>query len=283
MNEETPNVEEHVVSNIDSEEGSVTPQEVAEVMHIKVTSPEEPAAPVADDKPAEEEPDEKPTDQAPVVAPPAPAAPDPAKPEPVAPAETPSFALEVEDASGNKIVLNPGDDLEKALETFEPKSNGQIFQIIHDFMQKEADAKGFEAEQVTRQEQEAKEAKIAEIQTGWDKEVESLIASKRLTATADGKNERVDAVFKYMTEENSKRITEGRPTIQSFEDALDKLELREKSAAEADAAKKAKEETRKRGALVGGASSPATGSGAPAYVPRSANTANEALKVMGIL
>lgn len=289
MNEDAtaPAADESVdtgVSNISSEEGSVTADEVAQVLHIKTTAPAEeaPKAEVVEtdaDKSLEVDDTEgAPADDVtnkPVVE-------EPAK-EDAPVVEAPSFALEVEDANGEKFVINPDDDIEEALKDFEPKSNGQIFKIIADFMEKKQAAKDHAEQTAADEAQASYDEKVANIQAGWDTEAKNLVGQKRLPVVAEGKdNERLNEVFKFMMEENQKRTTDGKPPIQTLEDALDKLELKEKKEAEVEAAKKAKEDNRARGGMVGGSSAPAS-SGAPAYIPRSASNATQALKNAGLL
>lgn len=268
--------------NISAEDGGVTttPEEVEVLLGLKPmgkveTTPEEeeddePEAPSTPDAP-----DAGPTPDAPKdpeIAPDAPSEPD---------VDIPTFELEVEDVNGEKFTLKPGDDLEEVLKDFEPKSNGQIFAVLEKLGELKSQKAAFEQEQATKAEESEKAEQLATIQSGWDKEIESLQGAKRLEVTTDGKNERVDAVFKYMNEENDKRIEDGRPLIRSFEDALDKLELIETKTAAAEKAKEEKELARKRGSLVGGSSAPAT-SGAPVY-KGGARNANDAMRQMGIL
>lgn len=271
-----PTPAEPSTENIPGGEGT-TPEEVAKVLNIPVTTPdeeepEEPVVPVEPEEPAPE-------------TPPAPVA---VAPEPVAPVapetpETPSFALEVEDANGEKYTINPGDSLEQVLENFEPKSNGQIFQIIEDLGVKKQEKAVYDSDQAESQANEEKAEQIVTIQTGWDKEIESLRGTKRLPVSADGKTtERETSIFKYMAEENQKRTEEGRPLLQSFEDALDKFELNEKKEAEIQAAKEEKELAKKRGGLVGGSSAPAS-SGAPVYQPNMARNANQAIEKLNLI
>lgn len=193
------------------------------------------------------------------------------------------FALEVEDANGKKFTLKPGDDLENALADFEPKSNGQIMKILDDFRKLGDEKAKYDADQETQAAEAEKQQKITNIRSGWDKEIERLQGDKRLPVEADGKvSERVKEVFNFMTAENEKRIAEGRPLLESFEDALDKIELKESKDSAIQKDKEEKELARKRGAIVGGSSAPAS-SGTSNYTRGSARTATEALRVQGIL
>lgn len=291
MNEEgTPiestEPEEVSTENISAEDGGVTttPEEVAELLHLKpqtAATDEDAEEEDGSDDDAEEADSEADDAEAPDT-PPAKADKEEADEAPEAPTDAPSFDLEVEDANGEKIVIKPGDDLEKVLADFEPKNNGQIFKILQDLGKKEQEqAKYNEAQEETAAETE-KAAKVAEIRKSWDNEIASMQGSKRIPVTVEGKsNDRVEAVFKFMNEENTKRLEDGRPLLQSFEDTLDKLELQESRAEAATKAKEEKELAKKRGGLVGGSSAPASSGGA-AY-KGGARNANEALRAMGVL
>lgn len=273
------------VDNINSEEGGVTPEDVAQVLNIKAPAAEEkPVVAPEEEAPIEPEKPGAPKEE-PVVGDPKPPTPKPEAPAPETAPQTPSFALEVEDASGNKITINPEDDIEEALKDFEPKSNGQIFKIVTDFLEKKAEAKAYEQDQTTKTAEAEQAQKIADIQTGWDKEAEKLQGEKRLPVTVDGKeNERLNEVYKFMFEQNQERIEAGVPPLQTLEDALNKMELQEKKAADVEAAKKAKEDARARGGLVGGSSAPASSNSTPTYRAASgAANANQALKSIGVL
>lgn len=258
---------------------TTTPEEVASVLGL-----ERPAEETAPDAPEEEAPEEEtPTEEVPAVTP----AEEPRVEEPAAPeaaaGDEPTFTVEVEDANGEKFAINPGDNLEEVLAAFEPKNNGQIFQIVKESIKQDMAKEAFDAQKA----EEASAAEVAQsvaaVQDGWDKEIAKLQGEKRLETTADGKpNERAQAVFKFMADENEGRQADGRPLLQSFEDALDKMELQDKRDAEKEAAKKAKEEARRVGGMVGGSSAPAS-SGAPVYHAGAARNANEALHHMGVL
>jgi hypothetical protein len=185
--------------------------------------------------------------------------------------EPKTFTMEVEDANGQKITLSPDDDIEEMFKDFEPKNNGQIFKILDDLHQLRAEKSAYDTDQSVKSEEAERTAKINEIQEGWDSEIKSLQGEKRIPISTDGKEEpRIAEVFKFMGEENEKRVASNRPTINSFEDALDKLELRETKEEAAKKAKDAKELARTRGGMVGGSSAPS-------------RTASQALKQMKVL
>lgn len=197
--------------------------------------------------------------------------------------EAPTFALEVVDANGKSFTINPGDSLEEVLADFEPKNNGQIIQLLNDVNRLAAEKADYESRQAQEQEQAARQQEVDKIMSGWTKEQEQLVTAKRLPVGADGKpkQDRIDQVFAYMQEENSSRLQTGKPLINSFEDALDKLELKEQRQNQAKAAREAKEAARKTGSLVGGTSSPSV-SQSPTY-SGGARTASEAARMMGLL
>lgn len=292
--EQEANIEEPSTENISAADGGVgtTPDEVAELLNLpkpeKVEEEEEidedaEAAKAAEEAEAKEQAAK--TEQEKAAADAKKAEDEAAKKtttETAANEDVPTFELEVEDANGEKVTLKPGDKLEDVLKDFEPKNNGQIFQIIDDLHQLRAEKEKYDADAKVKAEEEAHTTALQEINDGWNKEIEALQGDKRIPVTTDDKHsERVDEVFKFMGEENAKREEDGRPFIRSFEDALDKLELRESKEAEAKKAKEEKELTKKKGAMVGGSSAPAT-SGAPVY-KGGARNANEAIRHMGLL
>lgn len=257
-----------------------------ETSDVPATVPDAPAVPETEvtDTPAPKD-DTPPADD--VIAPPdAPAAP-PAPPaddddfsnnDTPAPVEAPDFTLDVEDANGVTYKINGIEDLP---EDFEPANNRQIIEILSNLGRLESERNAYEADQQADQEAEARQAEIDTIQTSWNDEIKSLQGDKRLPVLADGSvPPKVDEVFKYMQEENAKRIEAGRPTIRSFEDALDKLENKE--FREAQNAKPNKDEARKNGALVGGNSSP-SGPPAQAYKAGSAKNIQEAIRQANLL
>lgn len=292
MNEDGTPIESEDVStdNISAENGGVTttPDEVADILHLpkqtvesedeedKEDESEESEGDNESDGDKEEESDEtdKPDEQIEDKADTSDKSDDNQ--------DVPTFTLEVEDSLGEKFVLKPGDDLEEVLKDFEPKSNGQIFAILDKLNDLKIQKEAFDKEQAVKAQESETNQRMEAIQTGWNNEIKALQGAKRLEVTTDGKpSERVNEVFAYMGEENAKRAEDGRPLIQSFEDALDKLELKETKEAAAEKAKEEKELNRKKGGMVGGSSAPNTNS-TPVYKGGARNS-NEALRAMGIL
>ena len=267
--------------NISAAEGgeTVTPEEIAETLHLKPINGEqedepEPTPPEEEETPPETPPEETPETSLKEEKP------QPTPPEDV---EPPVFSLEVEDVNGEKLTIGPDDDVEKVFENFEPKSNGQIFKILDDLQKLRADKESYESEEAEKAENTERETQLVAIRDGWDKEIKELQGSKRIPVVNEGEeNKRVDEVFEFMNEENQKRIEQDKPLIRSFEDALDKLELREQKQAEEQRKKEQKETARKKGALVGGSSAPVPTGGVPAYTG-GARTASQAAKMMGLL
>lgn len=275
MNENTAPVEGAEATTEESAEtGGTTAEEVSQVLGLPTQEPEAAAEEEAEAETAEETATEEAAPEVETTAE------ETEQVEEQAQVEAPDFNLEVEDANGDTIVIEPGANLEEVLATFKPKNNGQIFQIIKDVMQKESEQKAWEEQEQTKAQEAEYQQRLTETRQRLDNEVIKLQGEKRLPL--DGKiEERKEQVFAFMVKENEARAKDGRPFIQSFEDALDKLELRESREAAAQAAKEAKETARKNGGLVGGSSAPAS-SGAPAY-KGGARTANEALQSMNLL
>lgn len=193
------------------------------------------------------------------------------------------FSFTVEDANGTTYKVSPGDSIEDILKDFEPKNNGQIIAILDQLREAKDSQAKYEAEQKDEADQADRADRVANIQQGWNDEIKSLQADKRIPVTVKGKdNERVAEVYTFMAAENTKRIEAGRPTIGSFEDALDKLENIEGRQAKVEADKAEKETARKNGALVGGSSAPASNA-VPVYKAGSARNVNQALRAQGLL
>lgn len=265
---------------------STTPEEVSQVLGL-----EKPETVTAEELENEEEPEQPEAPETPetpetkVEGAPAPVESTPETPAAPEAPETPSFTLEVEDANGEKYAIASLDDLP---EDFEPKNNRQIMEILDGIRNVNEEKSAWEKQQADSEVEAARQESIAKIQSSWDEEIKQLQSDKRLPVSADANNpdakfvERRDEVFKFMAEENQKRNESGRPLLQSFEDALDKLENREAKEAAVEQAKKDKELARKRGGMVGGSSAPAT-SGAPVYRTGQARNASEAIHSMGLL
>lgn len=200
--------------------------------------------------------------------------------KPVDAPETKEFSFEVTDKNGTTFKVNAGDDIDKTLADFESESTAQIMKIIKDLGDLERQKADYEADQAKQAEETEKNERITAIQEGWTKETQELQASGRIdkTTDAEGKNPRLTQVYDYMAEENEKRKESGRPIIESLEDALNGLEVKEAREAKEKAAKDAKETARKNGGLVGGSSAPVTGSG-PVY-KGGARNAQDAIRQM---
>lgn len=206
------------------------------------------------------------------------------------PADTPAqdtpeakdFSFTVEDANGQSYKVNPDDSLDEILAEFEPKNTGQLMEIVKQQMRAQDEKAAYDADIKADAEAHERQEQVAKIQEGWDSEIKQLTADKRLTGDESAVKERVDAVYKFMGEENTKRADTGKPFINSFEDALDKIEAKEAREAKLQADKAAKDAKRDNGALVGGSSAPATSS-VPAYKAGSARNISEALRVQGLV
>lgn len=191
------------------------------------------------------------------------------------------YSIEATDANGVTYKIPVGAKMEDILAEFEPKNNGQILDILdqlRDLKDQKAKDDAAEASNTAKAEQAQR---ASEIRDGWNAESADLQAQKRIPEGETG-DKRIADVYKYMADENGKRMEAGRPTLNSFEDALDKLEAKEgRDKAVADA-KAEKETARANGGKVGG-SSAAASNAAPTYKAGSARNANEAIRAMGLL
>lgn len=267
---------EEQTPNVPADEGGeggegVTEQEIADALGstgIKIKPEAKPVVP-AEDEPDEEVVPEKP---APVVL----------AVEPVKPldANTPDFSFTVKDANDVSFKVNPEDSIEDVLADFDPKNNGQIIAVLEQLREAKEAKKAYEDTQAKESADTATKERIQSIQDGWDNEVKNLQAEKRMpTKDADT---RIAEVYKFMDEVNTKRMAANQPTINTFEDALDKLESKEARDAKVTQDRTDKETARKNGGLVGGSSAPAS-SGTPVYKAGSARNANQAIRSMGLL
>jgi hypothetical protein len=195
-------------------------------------------------------------------------------------ADDDKYSFTVEDANGVTYKITAGAKMSEVLDGFELKNDGQALDILKELQKVETQKESDEAASQDKAAKAEHEQNVANIRKGWEKEVAGLAAEKRIPEGDDGEA-RIAEVYKFMHEENGKRIEANRPTIGSFEDALDKLENKEARDAKDKASKEAKDKARENGGKVGGSSAPATSS-APVY-KGGARNANEAIKVMGLL
>lgn len=212
--------------------------------------------------------------------------------EPVAPAKpatetsdkgteqtpTPSVALtlEVEDAAGKKYQIEKIEDLP---EDFNPKNNRQAIQIISDLAKLETKREVAAAQEVSAKATEEARAKQNAWLTSLDSEIATIQAEGRLDkpkaafGTPEFVNDpavrRVDEVFKYMASENDRRATAGVEPIRSFTDALDKIELKELRAAEAEKTRQEVQTAKAKSGLIGRTSAGGV-TASPVYVAGSA-------------
>lgn len=184
----------------------------------------------------------------------------------------PDFSIEVEDADGKKHKISTIEDLP---EDFNPRNNRQILQIISDLGKLDVQKEKFEADNLTKAEQE--QAAETERQTlqSWDNEISELQKEGRLEKPKvtpdspafmeDESVKKVDAVFKYMVEVNEVRTKAGNPNLlRSFEDALDKYEAVEGRRATEEASKNGTVTAKAKAAVIGRSGS-GTAAEAPTY------------------
>lgn len=177
------------------------------------------------------------------------------KSEPATPSDEELF-IEVEDADGVTHKISKIEDLP---DDFAPKNNRQILEIIKATDKLDAQREKNTADAETKAQADA----LAETQSAqfksWDAEVAELAKSDRIKTTD---TERINDVFGYMNEINQARIKAGNPNlVMSFEDALDKFEVKEAKDAEALASKNDNATAKAKAALIGKSS--AAGGNAP--------------------
>lgn len=108
-----------------------------------------------------------------------------------------------------------------------------------------------------------------ELLANWESERQDLIKAGALEAPKLKEGEegydqdpavlKSDAVYKFMTDANIERAKEGNPPIRSFALAFTMYENAESTKAEAVAEKKAEEETKLKGSMIGGSSAASGG------------------------
>jgi hypothetical protein len=266
-----------------------TPEEVASVLKSAgINLPENKPAPEAavddeegedPDKPVvdEEEPAEAEEEPAEEEEP----AKEPAKQvEPVA-ADDDKYSFQIEDANGVAFKISVGAKMEDILAEFEPKNNGQILDILEQLREVKDQKTADDAQAEQDSAAAARTEQTQQYLKGWSEEAEALQGAKRIPEGKDGET-RIGEVYKFMADENDARIKANKPTLNSFEDALDKLENKEARDAKVEQDKQDKETARKNGGKVGGASAPAS-SGTPVYKAGSAKNANQAIRTLGLL
>lgn len=283
-NEPAPAVEPGGLPANDPNGEGTTPEEVAEVLKssgIKIPAAEA-EAPADDeegdepDEPAPVVPDEEP-DEEEEPAPPA----EPETPAPVATTDDDKYSLQVEDANGVTYKISVGAKMEDIMAEFEPKNNGQILDILSQLSDLKDQKVADEAKAAGEAADEDRRTRASELLTGWQEEATVLQGSKRIPEGTDGEA-RINEVYKFMADENTKRMEAGKPTLNSFEDALDKMEAKEGRDKVVADAKTAKDKARENGGKVGGASAPAS-SGPPVYRANSARNINQAIRAAGLL
>lgn len=144
--------------------------------------------------------------------------------------------------------------LEDIPDDYEPKNWKEVLQLAEDRAYKRIKGEDAQRTKAEQDDTALRTAALQEIQAGYDAEIDDLTKDGRLPAGDDGLK-RQEQVWTFMNEENSRREKAGSQFfINSFEDALNLLEVRE---AKAEAAKKEAEEAelrKKRGAAIGGTS-----------------------------
>ncbi len=244
-----------------------------------------------DDTPAPKVEEETPAPKTPEVTPPAP------KEEPPAPdvpleVQTDDLWIEVEkvvvDDEGKettekvKLVFDPENPNSFVPDDFVFKSDKQLseileakFEMANLYKERKAEVDSKIAEKTQAETaQKTQEEQLA----AWDDEIADLIESGVLEAPKvkpddpkfkeDPTAQKLDAVFKYLAETNTKRLEEGKNPIRSFGTAFSMFEKVEAEKAVEEAKKKDNEDAKKKASLIGG-SSASGGTEVAAYKPGS--------------
>lgn len=165
------------------------------------------------------------------------------EPQPVAKAEPEAKKPEI-DLDQYKLEDIPDD--------YTPKNWKEALALAEDRAYKRVRGEDAKKAKKDADDDEERSAAIKEIQSGYDAELASLETEGRIPKGDDGLK-RQDQVWQFMNTENAKRQQAGSKFfINSFEDALDKLEAREMKAAQAERDTKEAEARKKRGAMIGG-------------------------------
>jgi hypothetical protein len=284
---------------VDATLGIKGAKNVTEPVTPAADQPAQPAVPEGQSKQPETPAPDPAVPETPVV-PEAPVTSEPAEPKAPQPAteltapETSDLWIEVQDSEGKdvKLTYDPNNPNSFLPEGFTFKDDNQLFQILDAKAEMASLYKERVSEYETKTaELEAKQGSIkteADQKASWDAEIQDLIEgglldAPKITDPSDKKFmedptvAKVDAVFKFMAEQNRVR-PEGKPLLRSFGTAFN---LYNKVSADAEAeakTKQANDMAKARGALVGGTSAPSSASETPLYRRGSAKNIWEATR-----
>lgn len=226
----------------------------------------------------------------------------PAQPAPAAPTElvapqTDDLWVEVQDSEGKdvKLVFDPTNPAAFLPAGFTFKDDNQLFEIMEAKAEMAGIYKDRESEYNTEVEKREADATATEQTTNsqaeqtaaWDAEIQDLITGGLLEAPKitdandpkfleDPTIAKVDAVFKYMAEQNIARAAENKPLLRSFGTAYNLYNKNSEAAIQEAKIAEANKLAKARGALVGGTSAPSSAGEAPIYVAGSAKSMYEA-------
>jgi len=239
-------------------------------------APETPETPPTPEKPAEQPPEEKVED----------------KPADIPAPQTDDLWVEVErvvvDDLGEettetvKLVYDPADPSSFIPDDFQAKSTKQLADIMDakaEMAKLYEDRKG-EFDQAETAKTVAQQEK--DMIAGWDREIEDLVKSgvmdaPKLKPDEAGYKEdpavaKTEAVFDFLEKQNNERVKNGIAPITSFALAYTMFEKETATQAAAEAEKKDEEDTKLKGAMVGGGSAASGGTAEQrAYVAGSHN------------
>ncbi len=190
--------------------------------------------------------------------------------------------MEVTNSDGEKVKLSLDDGIPDGFLFVDDKQLFEVLDSFQEMKQLKADRETkIEATLATKAEADANQATQAATMNGWANEIQDLTdaglidAAKANPATgtayteaeiaADPGLKLTNDVFKFMSEENTKRVTAGKAPLTSFTAAFT-LFKKDATAAEKEAeAKKQADLVKQRGAIVGGSSAPTGGGKTPVY------------------
>lgn len=276
--EMSPEQEQDYVNQILAD-GDYTPPATDKPADDTTEQPEAPETPPAPEKPAEQPPEtpEKVED----------------KPAEITAPQTDDLWIEVErvvvDDLGDettetiKLIYDPADPSSFIPDDFTAKSTKQLAEIM--------DAKAEMAKLYEDRKSEFDQAETAkaaaqqekDMIASWDREIEDLVKSgvmdaPKLKPGEEGYKDdpavtKTEAVFDFMTKQNDERVKNGVAPITSFALAYTMFEKEVATQAAAEAEKKDEEDTKLKGAMVGGSSAASGGTAEQrAYVAGSHNS-----------